>query len=191
MEDILCTMPRPCGDSDCPLQWHREHYWIYDDGTYTACDDDGNHEACAADDVPTFEEQEAAWLEYSRYVEDTGTDPLGEFLVPRKRKLRERWEFRFAPTIGGPCVTLARRRGRKTHPSMLPQHVKDYLGLVGYGSRLTGFDSSAEFSEAGLRFHVWSAHTIDHEIPRSAERLALDLKRAARRHIKRAATSCE
>lgn len=76
MEDIYTSIPEACDDKDCPVQYHIAHYWAYDDGTWSVCDSDGNHDDI--DGPPTAEEERAAWRDYWHYVLRTGTDPVGE-----------------------------------------------------------------------------------------------------------------
>jgi len=193
MEDIICTVPWCCGESDCPVGWHLEHYWIYDDGTYSVCDNDGNHDECDESDVPTFEQASAAWRDYSRHVAETGCDPLGEFSgVPRTTKRKERYTAAFRPSILGVQLVSIKRGGKAIPLSEIPQRVIDYLEC----ERRPGAAGSLVFSDGWnallaldcVKLYRGTARvtfTIEHEEPRSEKVIEAELRRAARRHLRK------
>jgi len=191
MEDIICTVPQACGEKDCPVGWHLAHYWAYDDGTYSVCDSDGNHDGCDAGDVPTIEEQEAAWLDYSRHVAATGCDPLGEFNVPRVAKRKERYTAAFRLSILGAALVAVRRGGKVVPLRDLPQRVIDYLCV----ERLNGAAGNMRYEGGwqeligldGVKVYRGTARvtfTLDHEELRAEAAVEADLRRAARRHLR-------
>lgn len=191
MDDIICTVPEACGESDCPVGWHLAHYWAYDDGTYGVCDSDGDHDGCDADDVPTAEAAAAAWLDYSRYVAATGCDPLGEFNVPRTTKRRERYTAAFRKSILGASLVAVRRGGRVVPLRDLPQRVAEYLeverlnGAAGNLRFRDGWDALLAIREVKLyRGAARVTFTLDHEEPRPAAAVEADLRRAARKHLR-------
>lgn len=191
MEDIICTVPWACGENDCPVGWHLHHYWIYDDGTYSVCDSDGNHDPCDEEDVPTSEQVCEAWLDYSRHVAATGEDPLCEFGVPRATKRKERYTAAFRKSILGASLAAV-RRGNKTLPLHdLPERVTQYLDVEGAGGRLCyreGWDALLAIPEVKLyRGTARVAFTLEHDVPRPEATVAAELRRAARRHIREAA----
>ena len=181
MEDIICTIPNACDNKDCPHDWHLAHYWIYDDGTYSVCDSDGNHEDCEECDVPDANTVDRLWKDYSRYVLATGTDPLGEFLIKREIQKKERWTFEFGQNSNGMYLRYAGRRGRWKAPRFLPEHVLMY--------------AQVRDDNAGLAYVYWSAGdveltrngritaTIKHAIPRNPDDIARELRTRARKHL--------
>ena len=190
-DDIICTMPEACGEKDCPVGWHLAHYWAYDDGTYSVCDSDGNHDGCDAGDVPTIEEEEAAWLDYSRHVAATGSDPLGEFNVPRTTKRKERYTAAFRLSILGAALVAVRRGGKVVPLRDLPQRVVDYLCV----ERLNGAAGNLRFTDGWqallaipeVKMYRGTARvtfTLDHEESRAEAAVEADLRRAARRHLR-------
>lgn len=185
MDDILCSVAWK-GDG-----WHQANYWIYVRGkraTYSVdWYSDGDHEPCHKRDLPSDKEVTESWLAYSRHVLETGQDPLGEFMVKRQIKRKERWEFRFRPSILGVVVQQARRAGRGCSPKALPAHVQEYLTLKPGTAVLTGFKNWRELAESvdNAKPGVWSAHTIENVQPRTQERITRDLRAAARRHLQR------
>jgi hypothetical protein len=190
MDDIICTMPEACGEKDCPVGWHLAHYWAYDDGTYSVCDSDGNHDDCDESEVPTCEQQEAAWLDYSRHVAATGSDPLGEFKVPRVTKRKERYTAAFRLSILGAALVAVRRGGKVVPLRDLPQRVADYLCV----ERLNGAAGNLRFTDGWqsllaipeVKMHRGTARvtfTLDHEEPRPEAAVEADLRKAARRHL--------
>ena len=191
MEDIICTMPECCGERDCPVGWHIAHYWAYDDGTYSVCDSDGNHDDCDASDVPTGEQQQAAWLDYSRYVAATGCDPLGEFNTPRVAKRKERYTAAFRKSILGASLVAVRRGGRVVPLRDLPQRVIDYLdaerlnGAAGNLRFRGGWDELVALDCVTVyRGTARVTFTIEHGEPRPAAAVGADLRRAARKHLR-------
>jgi hypothetical protein len=185
MDDIYMSIPYACGESDCPAQWHIMHVWHYDDGTWSQCDADGNHDPIDESDVPTLAEHDAAWLDYARHVAATGTDPLGNYYVRRTVKRREAWRFAFARSIAGAVLLRARRGGRDVSPCDLPAHVRVYLALADNGRTLAV--SVDELKAANVPVNGrWHRATLEHETPRPAARVAAELRRAARRHIRAA-----
>lgn len=192
MEDIICTVPECCGESDCPTGWHLAHYWIYDDGTYSVCDSDGNHDECDESDVPTCEQVAAAWLDYSQHVAATGCDPLEEFRgVPRTTKRKERYTAAFRPSILGGQLVAVRRGGKVVPLGDLPQRVIDYLdcerrpGAAGHLVFRDGWKTLVALDCVKLcRGTARVTFTIEHEEPRPEATVEADLRRAARRHLR-------
>jgi len=190
MDDILFSVAWQCGDKDCAQQWHKSAYWIYPGkkrATYSVDNySDGDHETIGARDLPATAEITKSWVAYSRFVLETGTDPLAEFFVKYETKTRERWEFKFSKSIVGPMLQQARRRGKQYTAPNLPSHVREYLNLRKSGApTLQDFKTAAEFEAAGLHFNVWQAHSIDNKRPRDQAAIAKDLRRLARKHLKR------
>lgn len=185
MEDIIEVMPFACGDDSCEQKWHKRSYWIYDDGKYSVDEySDGDHDDADEEDLPTYEEVQDAWLEYYRYVAETGLDPIDEFIIKRVRVRQERWEFRFSPSIIGPVVREGRRAGKRYYPNQLPAHVVQYLNMATKGApRLQDFATSKDFEEAGLTFYFWTVHHVENRIPRDPAKVTQELKRAARKAI--------
>lgn len=191
MDDIICTMPEACGEKDCPVGWHLAHYWAYGDGTYSVCDSDGNHDGCDESDVPTIEEQEAAWLDYSRHVAATGCDPLREFNVPRTTKRKERYTAAFRLSILGAALVAVRRGGKVVPLRDLPQRVVDYLcverlnGAAGNLRYRGGWDELVGLDCVTVyRGTARVTFTLDHEEPRAEAAVEADLRKAARRHLR-------
>jgi hypothetical protein len=129
MADIIASIPWHCGESDCPAQWHLEHYWAHDDGTYTSCDADGDHESVEPSELPTPEEERDAWHAYHEHVAQTGDDPIGQFTLPTSVGTKRRWQMRVVASIQGLKVVGVRRRGRGPwiDPQKAPQEVRGYL----------------------------------------------------------------
>jgi hypothetical protein len=192
MDCIICTMPECCGEKDCPVGWHLAHYWRYDDGTYSVCDSDGNHDDCDESDIPTDSEYSAAWLDYSRHVADTGCDPLGEFHgIPRATKRKERYTAAFRPSILGGKLVAVRRGGKVMPLRDLPQRVIDYLDcerMPGEAGNLRFRGGWQELTSLDcVKLYRGTARvtfTLDHEEPRPAAAVEADLRRAARRHLR-------
>lgn len=189
MDDIIMSLPESCGERSCQVGWHIRHIWAYADGSYSSCDADGNHYDMDPDDVPSAAEHAAAWLEYSRHVAETGTDPLHEFLVSRVSRRREAWSVRIVNSITGPRVSNIRRGNREIERDNLPAHVVSYLNLDATRRRLQDFATWAELQAAGVVVSRtgWHKFSLDVDVPRRADIVARELKRAARKHIRDAA----
>jgi hypothetical protein len=186
MDDIYFSMPVACGERDCAAQWHVMHIWRYDDGTWSQCDADGNHDPLEAADVPTLEEHDAAWLAYSRHVAATGEDPLRNYMVPRETTRRERWAFYIGPSIAGPVVVRARRGGR-AFAGEYPPHVMEYLDMFPGTRRLRA--SAEDLAVVGIAVGAWHDVELKHKAPRPAARVAAETRAAARRHIRQSQKS--
>jgi len=128
-DHIRASVPEACGERDCPVGWHIAHYWAYSDGTFSVCDSDGNHGDVDESDIPSFEDQEAAWYAYAQHVAETGEDPIGEYLVPTTRTVRERYRATFRQSILGPVLVRVRRRYRDVPLRDLPPYLTDYLNV--------------------------------------------------------------
>ena len=187
MSDILMSLPEACGDRSCPVGWHIWHIWTHDDGSYSICDADGNHDDIDADDIPSADEHAAAWLDYSRHVAATGEDPLCEFYVARTRKRREAWRVQIGNSIVGPIAARFMRGRREVSRDNLPQHVVAYLNLDAARRRLADFETWPDLAAAGVVMsrNGWHAFHLNVETPRRADIVARELKRAARKHIRR------
>lgn len=185
MDDIIATQPWTDGSG-----WHQRSFWVYSGGTYTVDEyTDGDHEDCDESDIPSADEIDAAWREYSQHVAQTGEDPLHEYLVRRERKLREVWGFQFNTSIVGP-VLLAARRGRTVVPAAeIPDHVRAFLGLRDDSRRLGCAETWAEFAELvpGVKPRVWLRQEIEHKVPRAPKTVTRELRAVARRWLKGAA----
>ena len=185
MADIYMSLPEACGESDCPVGWHIRHIWTYADGTWSESDADGNHDSLDKEDVPTVEQHDAAWLDYARYVAAAGSDPLNNYYIRRTVKRREAWRFRLRRSIVGAVLVQAARSRKEVRFYQIPNHVRRYLNLQGT-TRTLG-DSVDDLTTAGVPLDCrWYRATIEHETPRPAARVAAELRRAARRHIRAA-----
>jgi hypothetical protein len=86
-QDILVSVPYQCGDKDCtsPGTWHKGTYWMDDTAdtgyTYDALSD-GDHEEVYESDLPTPDEEGAAWAAYDLWATVNRLDPLCNFIGP-------------------------------------------------------------------------------------------------------------
>lgn len=188
--DVIMSLPWQCGDRDCKAQWHLSNYWVDDSAetgftvdTYA----DGDHDDIEESELPSHEGFAKAWREYHQHVADTGDDPLGEFAVARERTMKERWEFRFAPSVMGYILIAARRNRNPIAAVDLPPHVCEYLNLDSKRRVLQDFvpaDGAVRFLELFPNPRKWNVQHISRKIARNLALLARDLKRAARRAMK-------
>lgn len=181
--DILMSLPEACGERGCPVGWHVHHVWAYDDGTYSICDSDGNHDDLDPSDLPTDDEYKTAWHEYHQHVASTGEDPLNEFFIPRVIKRRQKWRVRIVPSISGPLAASFRRGGRWIARDRLTADVVSYLNLDEKRRRLRDFARWEDLATAGVPMTPagWHDFTLEVSVPRSPRALARDLRRAARK----------
>jgi hypothetical protein len=182
MEDILMEIPSYCDDCET---WHRELIWAYDDGSYSICDTDGNHEPLDAEDIPSQEEHDRLWREYSQWVLDLGEDPLGQFYVRHVRKVNERWQFKIFKSLTGPRLDSARRAGRTYLPQELPEHVRSFLNLSPQNN-LGDFAFWEELLavEPTIKVGKWFTAHLEQDQPRSAALIAREVRTAARKSLK-------
>lgn len=185
MDHIIYTIPEECGNRACRAQWHLRHIWKYDDGTFSECDSDGNHDALDAADIPSYNEVCRAWLEYSKYVVQTGEDPLHEFRVARDVTRREAWRVKIAPSICRPVILYGQRAGRFFWARELPEHVRNYFNLNGR-HMLADFSTWQEFVEAFPKYKpgTWFCVTVERKVPRRRETIVRELRRAAKAHLR-------
>lgn len=194
MDDIIASVAWQCGDKACTQQWHQANYWIYGGkkrATYSVdLYGDGDHSDCKAREVPTAKKIDESWLEYAKYVARTGLDPLHNYMVARETREDQRWEFKVAPSILGVVLVQARRARKLVDRRDLPKGVVDYLNLDA-GFCLGDFENWADFSLAlpEVKANQWFVQSINVRTPRPAERVAGDLKAAARAHLRRASTN--
>lgn len=192
MADIIATVAWNCGEHDCPVGWHKSSYWLDDDGTYSVDSySDGDHEDVDADDLPTAEQERAAWLDYSRDVAATGCDPLGEFNVPRTTKRKERYTAAFRKSILGAALVAVRRSNKVVPLRDLPQRVIDYIdaerlnGAAGNLRYRGGWDELVGLDCVTVyRGTARVTFTLESEEPRPEAAVEADLRRAARRHLR-------
>ena len=188
MADIIQSQAWQCGDKDCgvPGGWHRSNWWLDDGGEYT-CDaySDGDHEACDANDVPDYAESTASERDYAQWVAEYGDDPLCEFNVRHIKKVAERWQFKWSPSIAGPIVTAVRRnKGAALAPIDAPKHVRQWLQLDTHARRLLDL-TREELIALGYKPYSWQAFTLTHNTPRAGTAVARDLRHAARAWLAR------
>jgi hypothetical protein len=139
--EIWASMPWMCDDKDCPAVWHQKNYWIHTKGKRTIFEVDDYADGCDGeiideDDLPSAGEINAAWIEYSKWVLETNSDPLGEFMVNYDHKVKQVWEVKVSRSLKGPCLVHVRRRSRKDGERWhyyerreLPEDFKTYLGI--------------------------------------------------------------
>lgn len=198
-DDTLFSMPWRCDDKDCSSEWHQATYWIYCRGKRTSYSvdwyTDGDHESCGKRDLPSYDDVDKAWREYSQYVLETGTDPLGEFYVKRSTRGERKWRIHFRWSIVGMIVVCGRtEKGRYMPADKLPKYVQDFLGMdTSVKARHYTADCKPEdllgpfgMQHPGCRVrgldYFWSG-SIEHEEPRSEQAVRQDLIRAARKHL--------
>jgi hypothetical protein len=181
MDNILFSIPSWCDDCET---WHQEHIWAYDDGSYSSSDSDGNHDPLDAEDVPSQEEHDRLWHEYSQWVLDRGEDPLGNFNVRHVTEVNERWQFKLTKTLVGPRLIDARRAGRTYAQADLPEHVKSFLNLDSSG-KLGDFATWDELIAVlpDIKAGKWFTAHIEYDKPRSSAVIARDLRKVARRSL--------
>ena len=194
MENIICTVPYACGEKGCSVGWHLSHYWIYDDGTYSECDSDGNRVDCDEGDVPDADAERAAWNDYARFVADTGTDPLGNYLVKHTVERKERWTLQFSRSIVGIVLTGARRGrgGQWLGPAGVPHHVAQFAGVtderLGKQSfRLVTYLCAEDACEHLSKSMRWTG-LIDNKTPRNPATVQRELRALARKTLSRERT---
>jgi hypothetical protein len=181
MEDIIMQIPNWCDDCET---WHQEFIWAYDDGSYSVCDSDGDHEPLEEADLPSQEEHDRLWREYRQWVLDRGEDPLGEFYVRHSTKVKERWQFKFTKTLLGPRLTDARRAGRTYPQAELPEHVRSFLALDA-GGKLGDFATWEELTEVlpAVKAGKWMTAQVEYDRPRSEAIIARELRKIARLNL--------
>lgn len=183
-EDIVATVPYPCDDTECPYQWHLIHYCLHKDGSYTQCNEDGDHTPWDEANVPDPTKQTELWNVYFDFVRETGTDPLREFKLPNRKTTWHRWQARIRQRLGGLMVTGVRRRGRgpwlPLRQASAPvleylKPVKDYADLD---------QLIADIDDPYVRrnpLEMWLTFTVQEPgRPWSEDRLAAWLRRQAR-----------
>jgi hypothetical protein len=182
MEDILMQLPSYCDDCET---WHLNFIWAYDDGSYSICDQDGDHEPLEASDLPSLDEHDRLWREYTQWVADTGKDPLGNFLVRHFIKVKERWRFKVLKRLTNPALIGAQRAGRSYTQAELPEHVRSFLNLDAHGL-LGDFDSWKDLIAVlpDIKSGKWFTAQIEQNQPRKESVLTRELRSAARNALK-------
>jgi len=188
MQEPITTVPWHCGEGDCPVGWHKATYWVDDTAstgytvdTYT----DGDHEETEEADLPSFDREEEAWKEYSRYVLRTSEDPLDEFMVDTVRTVQEKWKFRFKKTPEGLKLVEARGPGvvyKAPRLQQLPARVREYLNLDPKTGVLQDFPPVGSLNPAKY-LGRWHTDTIEHKERRPDAVVQEELRAAARRHV--------
>lgn len=181
--DVWATVAYPCDDNDCRQDWHITSYWFYSNGKYSYCDQDGNHEPCSRRDLPSADEIERSWLDYSKWVVEHGEDPLSEFMVSPERKVKRRWQFKFSKSLIGTVLVAARHRGRIVPRQELPDYVVQYLNLDKTRRKDQDFSTFEEAEECGIKWNRWQTYALDTAEPDRG--YVRKLKALARQHIKR------
>ena len=205
MEGIIADVAWFDGNYEGPDGWYRTLYWNYDDGSYSECDTDGNHEPCEREDIPTIEEEQKSWNEYYAYVGETGKDPLNQVAgVKGYFDTIELWTFDIARSIVGTVIRRWRRGRGEWHNGgrdSLPEYVCEFMfvnrpkegklyRLIEYMDGPRTYEEwrtmISDCSEVtwGKRRDALCHVRIPERKPRCATALRRDLKRAARRRRK-------
>jgi hypothetical protein len=209
MSYIVIQTPWSCGYNDCLAGWHRATYWDAHPEGYTVDNySDGDREGCAEGDLPSHDEASAAWEGYRQHVAATGEDPLCEYIVSYAYKRKARFVAEFRNGIGG-AVLCRWKRGRGAWSfGAPPDLLMGYLGtLSDFGPEpsfrrwmlkdhdpKTGKRESYTFAEMlslaeaddnvrvtkperrFVRMHL----LLEETVPRKAEAVARELRRAAK-----------
>jgi hypothetical protein len=186
MQDILFELPSYCDDCET---WHKEFIWAHEDGSYSSCDECGDHEPLEADELPSDEEYARLWREYREWVLDRGEDPLGEFNVRHSIKVNERWEFKLFKSLTGPRLSAARHAKRIYQPQELPEHVRSFLNLSP-DNKLGDFANWQELIDVlpDVRPYQWFAAHLEEDHSRKPETIARELRQAARKSLTKSTT---
>lgn len=187
MAEIIATQPWSENGA-----WFTRNFW-YDPETNSFSVDeysDGDHEDCNEKDVPEPEKLARDWLEYHRYVAETGEDPLGEFMVQRTRKVKKVWFVSIAKTADGtPYLSRIKHAGRYYSPfdlKALPEYVKEYC-LVKESSGLQ-MELDVSWSELekelGSNLSKLNRIEIEHNVPVAEAVVRHQLLKRARKAVK-------
>lgn len=114
--------------------WQIEHLWINEDGKYTTCDCDGNHEYFDGRGIRAFyRDAEQSWKDYAKWVAENKCDPLGNYFVKPTHTIKQRWTAVASSWVGasknGLAVRKFKRGNRIVNPDIAPKEVKDYFQL--------------------------------------------------------------
>lgn len=199
-QDIIATEAWSCGFEDgCKQGWHVANYWI--DGRRYTMDkySDGDHEPISKRDLPSPEAEHQSWIEYAKYVAETGLDPLGNYLIDRTTTRKERYIATFRQSIVGAALVKVVRGGKSLPIRSLPERVVEYLCVERPNQsapwRFVGGEGdqwAALVACEGVRERVRKnapreariEFTIDHKEPRPAATVERELRQAARRHLR-------
>ena len=205
-ETIECGNWNPYWCSDCDT-WHQEWYMFgyrIEDGhmfeVIHTCDTDGNWETNDEYDVDDpdyerwnaqygYEETLKASKAYSEHVAETGDDPLGEFFVTTKTKVRYQVIVRYDNGFWFNAAKPVDSKDWNSDESQLPERLRDFLQLD--GKRITDLDwtSINEFAEKAhltevLRVSNGECEFIEEiEVPRPEEDVKKDIIAAAKRSL--------
>jgi hypothetical protein len=198
--DILFSTAWQCGDNDCGAEggWHKSDYWIDGRGYTVDNYSDGDHESVRKRDMPSQKEVDAGWREYSQWVLTHGVDPLSEFIVAHEKKLKRKYSATFVDSIGGLMLVKVRTAGGKIVPlTKMPDDLQSYLNVEAKGRNWYQRDATsiaavveAEWGGCKVtrrlgRLMVVLACDVVLTTPRSKEAVAADLRKIARRHLRR------
>ena len=189
--DILCSRAWYCDDCET---YHTEHLWMYGDGSYTTCDECGDHEPFDASEVEDYcKEAEASWVEYASWVAEHGEDPCGNYLVAHTEKVKEDWEVRFTDWIGrskhGYAVYEARHGDKVYLAGDFSKELAQFLLLTKVGGRycidrdVTMEDIRKEAKVEGNGPTYVMTITIEYDKPRDPELIAAELRDLAQKHL--------
>ena len=199
--DIIESMPWECGDKDCEAQWHLANYWInaYSKSRVEYTVDwyaDGDHEP--ADDVPEPEDIQAEWAKYYCYVAKSGNDPIGQFAITREHKIKRKWDFQASRSLGPKVYFLVKPAALPWSKAKAPQawgkQITEFFDvtdmtldeLVSTGTEIT-WKAKRRWQFIGKNQHrlVYGQVQIEESTPRSKSVLERELKRLARKSLKR------
>jgi hypothetical protein len=204
MQEPITSVPWHCGFlGECKVGWHLSTYWIDTTNSETGYSfdefTDGDHDDCEEDDLPTAEDEAAAWEQYHRACAESGDDPLGQLSGIRHliRRL-ERWQVEFQISIVGLVLRRVRRRSRGPwlNPSddAVPAELREFLLVEPVGAiwalrddAIKTTDAVAACPEFAAQRHKAGAARVKGLVsvevlrPRPGSAIARDIKRAARR----------
>jgi len=209
MDDIVCARAWHDDDHDGPDGWRQEFLWAYDDGTYSTCDECGDHESFESEEGETLDEAvgkycrdaEKSWIEYAKDCAETGQDPLGNYSVQHTFTKKENWVIWFTDWVGreehGYAVIDGRHGTNKPghkgifQPNEFSEDVAQYLCLKKVGDRycmegvtMKDIRDNVGYVSAGGPKHYMKLK-ITYDKPRNARDVAREVKAAAQRQVQR------
>jgi hypothetical protein len=203
--DVITQIPWYCDDKDCPHKWHLGTFWTNDDEedikdgcpyTYDSFSD-GDHEP--EESMPSWEEENQAWIEYAEWVVENAEDPLGQYMVKRTIRSKRYYEVEYKPTVAGAMAVRFRRghRGKWEPIDNVPKDIKMFFLIekrnrVPYCDEYKSFNdfivylTGAENAENTRRTKkgVIVGGTVEDDQQRKESAYKRDLLRAARRDVR-------
>ena len=178
MTHIICTIPEYCDDLET---FRALHLCSSGDGTFTTCDNDGNHDHCDDEDALSIMDGELeAHKLYHEWVLTHGKDPCDFYYVEYKDKREIEFLAKIRQASSQLELVSVTYEGKERAPEELEEQVASFFDLEG----LTIADIADDYSARKVGDGWTISGKLEYMADRAQEDIARDLRAIATKSLR-------